>query len=145
MKWCRTDTSANKDSNLHIENILSWSAVRTINPHDGKRSGDAGRVKLDEISTRSSEIDVFLILFSATHCGLCKSSNNGWPSADTLPEGLSPIADLTDVDRNIWVFWGRSDSELDIYEPLHHHRGETTILTGCHCQRETSGTWRNNH
>jgi len=93
-----TDTSADQNSNLHIEDILSRSTVRTIDSHNGKRTGNAGRIKLDEISARSLERSVLLIPFSAFHCGLCKSSHNRRPSTNALAKGLGPITDLTNVD-----------------------------------------------
>src|SRR6266850_3809386 len=93
-----TDTSADQDSNLYIKDILGWSTIRTIDSHDGKRTGNVGRIKLNEVSARSFERSVLLIPFSTFHCGLCKSSHNRRPSTNALAKCLGPIADLTDVD-----------------------------------------------
>src|SRR6266851_2358164 len=118
-----TNTSANQNGDLHIEDVLSRSTVRSIDSHDRKRTSDGGRIKLNEVSARSPESSrVFLVPFSAFHCGLSKGSHNGRPSTNALAKGLGPITDLTDVDRNVWVFWSRRDSKLcKPFEPLHRY------------------------
>jgi hypothetical protein len=118
MKVCLTNTSANQNGDLHIKNVLSWSAVGTVDSHDRKIAAHAVRVKLNEISTGSPERFVFLILFPTLHGGLCKCSHNGWTGSHTLAKSLCPIADLTDVNRNVGILWGRCDGELDCHLSL---------------------------
>jgi hypothetical protein len=113
MKGCHTNASADQNSDLHIENVLSRSAVRTVDSHDRKRAVDTARIELNEISAGTPQRAVFLIPFPTFHGGLCKCSHNRWSGSHTLAKSLGPIADLTDVDGNVRILWGRCDGKLD--------------------------------
>jgi hypothetical protein len=53
---------------------------------------------------------------------------------------MGPIANLADVDGDVGVLWGGCDGELDSRLSVSIMVEGTNDLTGCHCQRETSGT-----
>lgn len=103
----RSDTNSctDQDSDLGVEDVFSGSTVGTVDAYTGKR---AGPVNLNEISTRQS---VALLFLRALHGFLSHTGNNGWADAKAITESLREVSHLTDVDRNIRVFWGGGDGK----------------------------------
>jgi len=103
-----TNTCTNEDSNFNLENVFSGSTVRAIDPDNRQGTGRACGIKLNEVATGSS---VRVVLFVALHGSLSESRDNRRTSADAISESLSPVSNLTDMDRNIRIIGSGSDSE----------------------------------
>jgi hypothetical protein len=104
-----TNASTDQDRNLTAKNVLRRCSVRAINAYGGQGASSATDIKFYKVTTSSDNTRIFL---GALHCRLGHGSNNGRANAETITECARPITDLTDMDRNIWIFGSRCDCKL---------------------------------
>ena len=102
-----TNTSANENSDLAVENILSRRTVRAVDAHAGE--GTASGINLNEVTTGTVDT---VILLGSLHRGLGHRGDNLGASTDTLSQCIGPVTDLTDVDRDVGVLRRRGDGKL---------------------------------
>lgn len=135
-----TDTSTNEHSNLDVEDILSRSAVGTVNANARERA--AGRVDLHEVATRA--VYTVVLLVALERC-LGHRGDDLRAGTKTFSQCIGPVADLTDVNGDVGVLRRRRDGKLGAAVSQRCRSKRVPALTGCHCRPEISGTWMNNH
>ena len=136
----RTDTGTDKDGNFDVEYILCGSTVGTIDANS--RQSAACGINLNEVATSTVDALVLLITLQGS---LRHRSNNLRASTNALSQCISPVSDLTDVDRDVRVLRRRGDSELNMIDQRTSYGHGRWGHTGCHWKPEMSGTWMNNH
>jgi len=106
-----TDTGTDEDGDFGFEDVFSWSTVWTINTNNGERARVGIGVELNKVTTTFLDQVRLVILLKGLH-GSCRNGlDNGRSGTDTLAESLGPVTDLTDMNRHVGVFGGRSDRE----------------------------------
>jgi len=109
-KWCDTDTSSDKNRNLAIEDILGRCTIRTINTNYGQGAVRCCGVKLNEVTTNANK-RILILLLGALHRSLRQSCDHRRARTQALSKTMSPVTDLTNMDRHVWILWSGSDCE----------------------------------
>jgi hypothetical protein len=104
-----TNPCADENSHFDIKDILGWCSKRSIDSHGGQRAGTTSGLKLYKVASASNDS---FILLRALHRGRGHGSDDRGANAETITEGTSEVADLTDMKGNIWVFRSGCDSKL---------------------------------
>jgi hypothetical protein len=106
----RTNTSSDEDSNLTTEDIFCRGTVRAVDAYLGKGDGGNSGVDLDKVAASHSSL---VVLLRTLHGRRSHGGDNGRADAEALTEGLREVTNLADMHRDVWVFRGRRDGELN--------------------------------
>jgi hypothetical protein len=107
-----TNTGTDEDGDFGFEDVFGGSTVGTINANDGERASVGVGVELNKVTTTFLYQVRLVILLKGLHGSRRKGLHDCRSGTDTLAKRLGEVTDLTDVNRHVGVFRGRSDRKL---------------------------------